>query len=161
MPKCGYLINQSVKIRKMKHSLKYIFILTLTLMFSSCYKEESPLTGLVEIVGDVAQVSSVTAPTEGTAGSTIELTIRCDARNTNITEFKFYQRIGTSGAYTLTKSEAFVPNFSTVERLHVIKVPYTVPSEAGKTFSIQVEAITANGLVSARRTSSQASIKIL
>ncbi|MBK6500526.1 MAG: hypothetical protein IPG00_21215 [Saprospiraceae bacterium] len=88
----------------------------------------------------------MTAPAEGTAGSTIELTIKCSALNTNITEFKFYQRIGTSGAYTLSKSETFVPNFSTLERLHVIKVPYTVPSESVKHSAFRWEAITANGL---------------
>lgn len=145
----------------MQHILKFTYILIISLAFSSCYKEESPLDNLLEIVGDVAQVSSVSAPAEGSAGGTIELTIRCNALNTEIKEFKIYQRIGTTGAYSFTKSENFVPSFSTEERLHVVKIPYTVPSEVGKTFSLQVEAITDNGLVSARRTVAPANIKII
>lgn len=117
----------------MKHILALTYTFLLAFSFSSCHKETNPLDNLVDIVGDVAQVSSVTSPDNVTAGSTIDLVIRCNALNTTIKEFKFYQRIGTSGSYTLVKTEPFVPNFSTAERLHVITLPYVVPNESGKT----------------------------
>lgn len=144
----------------MKHTSYFTIFFAITLFLSSCYKENNPLDDLLDIQGDVAIVSSVTAPDNVPAGNIIELVIRCNALNTQIKEFKFYQRIGTSGAYTLTKSEPFVASFSETEKLHVVKVPYTVPNEPGKTFSLQVEAITDNDLVSARRTATPTNIKI-
>lgn len=133
----------------------------LVLFLSSCHKEYNPTNDLFEIVGDVAQVSSMTSPVSAAdANSTISLTIKAHALNTEIKEWKFYQRIGTSGAYVFSVSVPFTPNFSTAERVHVVTVPYKVPNEKGKSFSLQVEAITANNLVSLRRTLSPTNITI-
>lgn len=124
----------------------------LSLTVSSCYKEVDPNDDNFEVVGDIAIVSQLLVPSRNAkAGENMELTIRCNARNTDITEFKFYQRFGTSGAYVESHTAAFTPNFVDEERLHVVTVPYPVPNEVGRTFQIQVEAITQNGLASRRR----------
>jgi hypothetical protein len=136
-------------------------LLLLVVLLSACHKEYNPTSDLFEIVGDVAQVSALTSPVStADANSTVNLTIKAHALNTDIKEFKFYQRIGTSGAYNFVRSVPFVANFSAAERVHVITVPYTVPNEKGKSFSLQVEAVTANNLVSLRRTLSPTNITI-
>jgi len=136
-------------------------LLLLVVFLSACHKEYNPTNDLFEIVGDVAQVSALTSPvTSADANSTVNLTIKAHALNTDIKEFKFYQRIGTSGTYNFVRSVPFVANFSAAERVHVITIPYTVPNEKGKSFSLQVEAITANNLVSLRRTLSPVNITI-
>lgn len=147
----------------MKYLYNLIFLLIGISLFSGCYKEDNPNDENFTIVGDIAQVSSMTSPvTTAAANSTINLVIRCNVINTEIKEFKFYQRIGTSTStpYTATTTVPFVGNFVAAERVHVITVPYTVPNEKGKSFSLQVEAITANGLVSARRTLSPTNVTI-
>jgi hypothetical protein len=136
-------------------------LLLLIILLSACHKEYNPTSDLFEIVGDVAQVSSMVSPSSSAeANSTLNLTIKAHALNTDIKELKFYQRIGTSGAYSFVRSVPFVPNFSATERVHVVTVPYTVPNEKGKSFSLQVEAVTANNLVSQRRTLSPTNISI-
>ena len=136
-------------------------LLLLIILLSACHKEYNPTNDLFEIVGDVAQVSSMISPSSSAeANSTLNLTIKAHALNTDIKELKFYQRIGTSGAYSFVRSVPFVPNFSATERVHVVTVPYTVPNEKGKSFSLQVEAVTANNLVSLRRTLSPTNISI-
>lgn len=136
-------------------------LLLLIILLSACHKEYNPTNDLFEIVGDVAQVSSMISPSSSAeANSTLNLTIKAHALNTDIKELKFYQRIGTSGAYSFVRSVPFVPNFSATERVHVVTVPYTVPNEKGKSFSLQVEAVTANNLVSQRRTLSPTNISI-
>lgn len=136
-------------------------LLLLVILLSACHKEYNPTNDLFEIVGDVAQVSSMISPSSSAeANSTLNLTIKAQALNTDIKELKFYQRIGTSGAYNFVRSVPFVPNFSATERVHVVTVPYTVPNEKGKSFSLQVEAVTANNLVSQRRTLSPTNISI-
>lgn len=136
-------------------------LLLLVILLSACHKEYNPTNDLFEIVGDVAQVSSMISPSSSAeANSTLNLTIKAHALNTDIKELKFYQRIGTSGAYSFVRSVPFVPNFSATERVHVVTVPYTVPNEKGKSFSLQVEAVTANNLVSQRRTLSPTNISI-
>lgn len=136
-------------------------LLLLVILLSACHKEYNPTSDLFEIVGDVAQVSSMVSPSSSAeANSILNLTIKAHALNTDIKELKFYQRIGTSGAYNFVRSVPFVANFSAAERVHVVTVPYTVPNEKGKSFSLQVEAITANNLVSLRRTLSPTNISI-
>ena len=136
-------------------------LILLIILLSACHKEYNPTNYLFEIVGDVARVSSMVSPTSSAeANSTLNLTIKAQALNTDIKELKFYQRIGTSGAYNFVRSVPFVPNFSATERVHVVTVPYTVPNEKGKSFSLQVEAVTANNLVSLRRTLSPTNISI-
>lgn len=136
-------------------------LLLLVILLSACHKEYNPTNDLFEIVGDVARVSSMVSPSSSAeANSTLNLTIKAQALNTDIKELKFYQRIGTSGAYNFVRSVPFVPNFSATERVHVVTVPYTVPNEKGKSFSLQVEAVTANNLVSLRRTLSPTNISI-
>ena len=126
-----------------------------------CYEEYTPTGDLFDIKGHVAQVSAMTAPAStAAANSSINLTIKCHAVDTDIKEFKFYQRIGTSGTYLATVTVPFVANFSEAERVHVVTVPYTVPNEKGKVFSLQVEAVTTNGLVSLRRTLSPTNVTI-
>jgi hypothetical protein len=138
-----------------------IILLLLVILLSACHKEYNPTSDLFEIVGDVAQVSALTSPVStADANSTVNLTIKAHALNTDIKEFKFYQRIGTSGTYNFVRSVPFVANFSAAERVHVITIPYTVPNEKGKSFSLQVEAVTANNLVSLRRTLSPTNISI-
>ena len=136
-------------------------LILLIILLSACHKEYNPTNDLFEIVCDVARVSSMVSPTSSAeANSTLNLTIKAQALNTDIKELKFYQRIGTSGAYNFVRSVPFVPNFSATERVHVVTVPYTVPNEKGKSFSLQVEAVTANNLVSLRRTLSPTNISI-
>lgn len=144
----------------MNKVLNYISVFALVIAINGCYEEENPLDGLVDIVGDVAQVSLLTSPDNVPAGSTIKLVIKSNVVGTEITQFNFYQRIGTSGAYSATTTSTFDNRFVSAERVFVDTVEYVVPSEPGKTFSLQVEALTANGLTSARRTSSPANIKI-
>ncbi|MBK8051805.1 MAG: hypothetical protein IPK35_00640 [Saprospiraceae bacterium] len=145
----------------MKNYINIVCLFVLTLSLASCHKEYEPTGDLFDILGDVAQVSSMVSPVStADANSTINLTIKCHALNTEIKELKFYQRIGTTGTYTFTRSVAFAPNFSEAERVHVLTVPYTVPNEKGKSFSLQVEAVTANNLVSARRTLSPTNVTI-
>lgn len=144
----------------MKTYKNIIVAFAFLLAFTGCHKEYEPTEDLFEVVGSVAQVSSLTSPVStATANSTISLVLRCNVLNTEIKEFKFYQRIGSS-PYTATTTVPFVGNFVAAERVHVITVPYTVPNEKGKSFSLQVEAITANGLVSARRTLSPTNVTI-
>ena len=82
-----------------------IIPLLLIIFLSSCHKEYNPTSDLFEIVGDVAQVSALTSPVSAAdANSTVNLTIKAHALNTDIKEFKFYQRIGTSGTYTFVRS---------------------------------------------------------
>jgi hypothetical protein len=142
---------------------KYIYLLVFCgfcLSLSSCYKENNPNDGNFDIIGDIAQVSSMTAPAAAPANSKIDLVIRLNFLNTNVKEFRFYQRIGTTGTYVATVTVPFAPNFVAAERVHVVTVPYTVPNEKGKTFSLQVEAVTDNNLVSSRRTTSPTNITI-
>lgn len=122
------------------------------MFLTSCYKEVDPNDDNFTIVGDIAIVSQLLVPAnKAKAGDMIELTIRCNANNTDIKEFKFFQRFGTTGAFAESITAPFVPNFVQEERLHVVKVMYPVPNDPGKTFQIQVDAITANGLASRRR----------
>jgi hypothetical protein len=140
--------------------LIYILLFPIIIL-SACHKEYNPTNDLFEIVGDVAQVSALTSPvTAADANSTVNLTIKAHALNTDIKEFKFYQRIGTSGTYNFVRTVPFVANFSAAERVHVLSIPYTVPNEKGKSFSLQVEAVTANNLVSLRRTLSPVNVSI-
>jgi hypothetical protein len=147
----------------MKNLINISLLLLILFVVSGCYKEVNPNDENFTIVGDIAQISTLTSPvTTAAANSTINLTIRCNVVNTEIKEFKFYQRIGTSAStpYTATTTVPFVGNFVAAERVHVITVPYTVPNEKGKSFSLQVEAVTANGLVSARRTLTPTNVTI-
>ena len=148
----------------MKSYINLVILCSLLLMFSGCHKEYEPTEDLFDVVGSVAQVSSLTSPvTTAAANSSINLVIKCNVVNTEIKEFKFYQRIGpvTAAPYTAaTITVPFVGNFVAEERVHVITVPYTVPNEKGKTFSLEVEAVTANNLVSARRRLSPVNVTI-
>ncbi|MEZ4909434.1 MAG: hypothetical protein R2774_01100 [Saprospiraceae bacterium] len=144
----------------MNKLIKYICYCFIAIGMVGCYEEENPIDGLVDIVGDVAQVSQLISPDNVPAGSTIKLVIKSNVVGTEITQFNFYQRIGTSGSYTATTTSPFDNRFVSEERVFVDTVEYVVPNEAGKTFSLQVEALTANGLTSARRTSSPTNIKI-
>ena len=147
----------------MKNLINISLLLLILFVVSGCYKEVNPNDENFTIVGDIAQISTLTSPvTTAAANSSINLTIRCNVVNTEIKEFKFYQRIGTSAStpYTATTTVPFVGNFVAAERVHVITVPYTVPNEKGKSFSLQVEAVTANGLVSARRTLTPTNVTI-
>ncbi len=147
----------------MKNLINISLLFLAIFVVSGCYKEVNPNDENFTIVGDIAQISTLTSPvTTAAANSSINLTIRCNVVNTEIKEFKFYQRIGTSAStpYTATTTVPFVGNFVAAERVHVISVPYTVPNEKGKSFSLQVEAVTANGLVSARRTLTPTNVTI-
>lgn len=147
----------------MKNLINISLLLLILFVVSGCYKEVNPNDENFTIVGDIAQISTLTSPvTTAAANSSINLTIRCNVVNTEIKEFKFYQRIGTSAStpYTATTTVPFVGNFVAAERVHVITVPYTVPNEKGKSFSLQVEAVTANGLISARRTLTPTNVTI-
>ncbi|MCS6928190.1 MAG: hypothetical protein NZM43_01715 [Saprospiraceae bacterium] len=130
-------------------------------ILNACYKEKNPNEDNFEIVGRVPQVSELTpSTTTPTAGSTIELTVKLSYVKTTVKELKFYQRIGTSGAYSFLKTEPFTPNFVPAERVHVVKYPYNVPNEPNKSFSLQVEAVTTDGLVSVRRTMTPPNVTI-
>ncbi len=143
---------------------QYSYLLSLALLclvLSACYKEKNPNEDNFEIIGSVPQVSelrpSTTAPT---AGSIIELTVKLSYVNTTVKELNFYQRIGSSGAYSFLKTEPFTPNFVAEERVHVVNVPYEVPNEPNKAFSLQVEAVTTDGLASVRRTMTPTNVTI-
>lgn len=143
--------------------IKNIIAITLIgLFFSSCYEEYSPIDDLVEIKGDVAQVSSLTSPvTAAKAESVIDLIMRCHAVGSEMESIMIYERVGgTSGPYTFKEEIPFVPNFVAAERLHVVTIPYTVPNEPGKNFSLSVAVKTKNGLVSALRTMTPVNVAI-
>lgn len=148
----------------MKNLINISLLFLIIFVASGCYKDVNPNDENFTIVGDIAQVSSLTSPvTAAAANSSINLVIKCNVVNTEIKEFKFYQRIGpvTADPYTVaTITVPFVGNFVAAERVHVITVPYTVPNEKGKTFSLEVEAVTANNLVSARRRLSPVNVTI-
>jgi hypothetical protein len=145
----------------MKRHIFLMLFALVSLSLSACYKEKNPNEDNFEIVGSVPQVSELTpSTTTPTAGSTIELTVKLSYVNTTVRELKFYQRIGTSGAYSFLKTEPFTPNFVPAERVHVVKYPYNVPNEPNKAFSLQVEAVTTNDLVSIRRTMTPTNVTI-
>lgn len=136
-------------MRKIHASI--IFIMFITFSLSSCYKEANPNDGNFDIIGDVAIVSELTSPVAAAAaGSVLNLTIKLSFVNTNVKELKFYDRFGTSGNFNFVRTVPFVPNFDQAQRVHVITVPYTLPATKGR-YSIQVEAVSDNNLVSARR----------
>lgn len=138
-----------------------LFIITAVFSLTGCYKENNPNDEHFTILGDIAQVSSLTAPSNSAvANSEIELTVKLSVRNTTITSLQFYERLGTSGSYNATLLVPFIENFSEEERVFIMKVPYPIPDAVGKTLSIQVEANTANELVSNRVTVSPNNIKI-
>jgi hypothetical protein len=133
--------------------INIILVLCISAMvLTSCYKEVDPNDDNFTVVGNIAIVSQLLVPANrAKARDMMELTIRCNAKDIQIKEFKFFQRFGTSGAFVESHTAPFVSNFVQEERLHVVKVMYPVPNEPGKTFQIQVDAITENGLASRRR----------
>lgn len=138
-----------------------ILIIVASYSLTGCYKENNPNDEHFTIIGDIAQVSSLTAPSNtAQANGEIELTVKLSVRNTTITFLQFYQRLGTSGDYIASLLVPFVEDFSEEERVFIMKVPYPIPDAVGATISIQVEAITANELVSNRVTVSPNNIKI-
>lgn len=138
-----------------------ILILAASYSLTGCYKENNPNDEHFTIIGDIAQVSSLTAPSNSAeANSEIELTVKLSVRNTTITSLQFYERLGTSGDYNASLRVPFVENFSEEERVFIMKVLYPIPDAIGETISIQVEAITANELVSNRVTVSPNNITI-
>ncbi len=133
----------------------------ISLSLSACYKEKNPNEDNFDIIGSVPMVSELTpSTTSPTAGSTISLTVKLSFVNTTVKELVFYQRIGTSGAYSFLKTVPFTPNFVPEERVHVVTVPYDVPNEPNKAFSLQVEAVTNDNLVSIRRTMTPTNVTI-
>lgn len=133
--------------------INVILVMCISAMFlTSCYKEVDPNDDNFTVVGNIAIVSQLLVPANtAKAGDMMELTIRCNAKDVQIKEFKFFQRFGTSGSFAESITAPFIPNFVEEERLHVVKVMYPVPNDPGKTFQIQVDAITQNGLASRRR----------
>jgi hypothetical protein len=136
----------------MKNIFKIVLFALITISgLNSCYKEANPNDGNFDIIGDVAIVSELTSPVAAAAaGSVLNLTIKLSFVNTTVKELKFYDRYGTSGTFNFVRSIPFVPNFDQAQRVHVITVPYTLPATKGR-YSIQVEAVSDNNLVSARR----------
>ncbi len=145
---------------KYKNIVGFLF-LSLAIVCSGCYEEVNPNDDNFQTIGNVPLISdllpSTTAPT---AGSTIEMTARMSFVDTEVKELNLFQRIGTTGAYSLLRTIPFVPNFDQAQRVHVIKFPYDVPNEPGKAFSLQLEAVTAEGLISFRRTMSPTNVTI-
>ena len=130
---------------------KIAYIVLFAIGLSSCYKEYNPNTDLFDVVGDVAYVAALTAnPATVAPSGTTTLTIKCTAYNTDMKEIKIYERIGTTGGFNLKSTIPFTPNFVAAEKLHVVTVPYTAPSNRGAVINIQVEVVTANGLASKR-----------
>ncbi len=145
----------------MKRYLFAFFWVLFLLSTTRCYKEKNPNEDNFDIIGRVPNVSELRpSTTSPTAGSTITLTVRLSFVNTTVKDLVFYQRIGTSGAYSFLKTEPFTPNFVPEERVHVVQVPYVVPNEPNKAFSLQVEAVTTDNLVSARRTMTPTNVTI-
>ena len=129
-----------------------IFSFIILLGLNGCYKEANPNDGNFDIIGNVAIVSELSSPVAAAAaGSVLNLTIKLSYVNTTVKELKFYERFGTSGAFTFVRTIPFTPNFVQAERVHVITVPYSLPATKGR-YSIQVEAVSDNNLTSARRT---------
>ncbi len=145
----------------MKHTFAITILSFAILALSACYKEKNPNDDNFEIIGRVPIVSELTpSTTMPTAGSTITLTVKLSFVDITVKSLVFYQRIGTSGPYSLLKEEPFSPNFVPDQRVHVVTVPYDVPNEPNKAFSLQVEATTTEGLVSARRTMTPTNVTI-
>lgn len=137
----------------MKNKIYFLlFIVTMGLTNIGCYKEVNPNDENFEIIGNVAQISELFSPVNAApAGSVINLRIKLNYVNTTIKELRFYERFGTSGNHNLVRSIPFVPNFVEAERVHVITVPWTLPATKGR-YSLQVDAVTDQNLVSSRRT---------
>jgi hypothetical protein len=137
----------------MKNKIGYLLlIMVFTFANIGCYKEVNPNDENFDIIGDVAQISELFSPVAAApAGSVLNLVIKMNFVNTTIKELKFYERFGTAGTYTFVRSIPFVPNFVQAERVHVITVPWTLPTTKGR-YSVQVEAINDQDLASARRT---------